>query len=339
MKRWANLFSLILIIFLAGSKLAWSMENYQVAIIRHQQYDNYEQAREGFIESLATMGFKERIKIVVDYNAYNNINELKKKVKSLTQNKELDLIFSIGTHSSKIMVEHVKKIPFVFTGVADPKNAGIVKDWKSSGGNYTGVGTPSYYTKVVGLMRNFIPFKSLGMVYLKGSPSHEAGIIQIENLSRELGFKFIKKGFTFRDKNSMPYPKQIIRQNLKNCLQEICPKVEAFFVQTSNTFTREFSIFRDAFLQYRIISAGDQTNIKKGIVMGIGKDNHRFGRQCAQYAIKILEGTPPAQLRMDVGTKLTIDVNLKAAELIDFKPPFELISSADNLYRELRNRN
>jgi hypothetical protein len=40
---------------------------------------------------------------------------------------------------------------------------------------------------------------------------------------------------------------------------------------------------------------------------------------------------------MDVGTKLSVDVNLKAAELIGFDPPFELISGADNLYQNLNS--
>jgi hypothetical protein len=38
---------------------------------------------------------------------------------------------------------------------------------------------------------------------------------------------------------------------------------------------------------------------------------------------------------MDVGVKLTVDVNLKAAEMIGFEPPFELISGADNLYQDI----
>ena len=38
---------------------------------------------------------------------------------------------------------------------------------------------------------------------------------------------------------------------------------------------------------------------------------------------------------MDVGTKLSIEINLKAAELIGYKPPFELLSGADHVYRTL----
>ena len=192
---------------------------------------------------------------------------------------------------------------------------------------------PELYSKVIRLMHHYIPFKSLGMIYLEGSPSHEAGINQIIALSKELGFKFVRKGFPLRNAQKVPFPKEVTRNNIDMALAEVCPQVEAFFVQTSNAFSRNFDIFSAAFLKHRLVSAGDPTNIEKGLVMGVGKDAYHFGEQCAQYAIQILEGVSPAKLPMDVGGKLTIDVNLKAAEMIGFKPPFELLSAADNLFQ------
>jgi putative ABC transport system substrate-binding protein len=245
------------------------------------------------------------------------------------------LIFSLGTHSTKRLAKTVTDIPMVFTIVGDPERAGIVSNWKSSGKNYTGVETPEYYSKVVRLMRHYIPFKSLGMIYLEGSPSHEAGISQIVALSKDLGFKFVRRGFPLRNPQKVPYPKEVTRNNITTALENVCPQVETFFVQTSNAFSRNFDLFQAAFLKHRLVSAGDPTNIEKGLVMGIGKDAYHFGEQCAQYAVQILEGAAPATLPMDVGGKLTIDVNLKAAEMIGFKPPLELLSAADNLYQNL----
>ena len=184
-------------------------------------------------------------------------------------------------------------------------------------------------------MHTFVPFKRLGMVYLKRSPSHEAGIAQIKRLAEELGFELICEGFPLRNKDKVPYPKEQIRKQLEQAVESVCSKADAFFVQTSTTFTKEFPSFFSAFKKHRIISAGDPTNIHKGLVMGIGKNAHRFGEQCAQYAIRILEGTAPADLPMDVGTKLSIQVNLAAAKLIDYTPPFELVSAADNIVHEI----
>lgn len=322
-------------ILLLSVQSIWAGAKFKIAIFQHQQFQPFEKAHDGFIGGLSALGYKDRITIADDFNAQSDIGALEKEIKAVCQRTDIDLILAIGTHSAKRLVKATQRIPIVFTIVGDPENAGIVTNWKSSGSNYTGVETPDYYSKLVRLMRHFVPFESLGMVYLKGSPSHEAGIKQISVLARELNFKFVTRGFALRNAQKIPFPEPVVRQSLQNALEVVCPQVDAFFVQTSNTFTKEFDLFQHAFLKYKLISAGDPTNIHKGLVMGIGKDAQRFGEQAAKYAVQILEGKPPAALPMDVGTKLSIELNLKAAELIGYKPPFELLSGADHVYRTL----
>ncbi len=325
-----------LIVFTVGISLAqglWADQKFNIAIIRHQDFQPYEQAYAGFIKGISMMGYRDRVNIVEDYNAKSDIKALEAKIASFNRRSDLDLIFSIGTHSAKRLAKAATQTPFVFTIVGDPERAGIVTDWKHSGKNYTGVETPDYYSKVVRLMHHYIPFKSLGMIYLKGSPSHEAGITQIIGLSEKLGFKFVHQGFPLRNAQKVPYPKEVVRKNIEQSLEKVCPQVEAFFVQTSNAFSRNFDLFEAALTQYQLVSAGDPTNIEKGLVMGIGKDANYFGQLCAQYSVKILEGASPANMPMDGGGKLTIEVNLKAAEKIGFKLPFELLSAADKLYQ------
>jgi ABC-type uncharacterized transport system substrate-binding protein len=332
-KLWVSVIVLVIGVF--SSQILSADQPLKLAVIRHQEFQPYEQAYDGFISAMSAWGYKDRIDVVENYNARSNIKELEAKIHSYSQRSDIDLIFSIGTHTTKRLVKVVSHIPMVFTMVGDPERAGIVSDWKSSGKNYTGVETPDYYSKVVRLMHNYIPFKSLGIIYLEGSPSHEAGISQIVALSKELGFTFIRKGFPLRNAQKVPFPKEVTRENINLALAEVCPQVEVFFVQTSNAFSRNFDLFKTAFFKHRLVSAGDPTNIEKGLVMGIGKDAFHFGEQCAQYAIQILEGESPATLPMDVGGKLTIDVNLKAAQMIGFEPPFELLSAADNLFQHL----
>lgn len=309
--------------------------SYKIAIVQHVKYIDFEQVKKGFKAGLNTLGYGSKVEITEDFNAENDIAALESKINQLSRQKNIDLILSLGTHSTQRIVNSVHKIPFVFTIVGDPIQSGIIPNWKSSGRNYTGVETPDYYSTVVRLMHTFVPFKRLGMVYLQGSPSHEAGIAQIKLLTKELGFDLIYEGFPLRNKDKVPYPKEQIRKQLEQALEKVCSKADAFFVQTSTTFTKEFAIFLSAFKKYRIISAGDPANIHEGLVMGIGKNAYRFGEQCAQYVIKILEGTAPADLPMDVGTKLSIQVNLAAAKLIGYDPPFELVSAADNIFNEI----
>lgn len=320
----------ILSLLLSISIISPSLAN-NIVIIQHQVFRPFTEAEQSFTKHLPTY-CKDDYQIE-SFNAKSDLKVLDKKIAEISSRKDIDLIFSIGTHSTKRVISTIKDKPIVFTITGDPVNSGIVKDWKSSGSNYTGIETPNYYKEVIKLTHQFIPFKKLGMIYLIGSPSHEAAIKQVTNLSKELDFKFYYTGFKLRNKNKVPYSKHIIRQNILRALNEVCPKVDVVFVQTSNTFTKHFDLFKYAFNKYKILGAGDTLNIKQGLAIGISKDAKRFGRQCAAYACKILNGTSPADLPMDRGVKLAVDINLTAFSLTKYTPSFNLISGADNVYQ------
>lgn len=322
---------LIAILSMIGVTIFASNEKvYNIAIIQHQIFVPFTEARKSFVHYLSKLV---GVKFVYDFNAKSDIKLLDEKIDEISNRNDIDLIFSIGTHSTKRLIKRVKKVPIIFTICGDPMHSGIVKDWKTSNANYTGIETPDYYSKVITLMHHYIPFKKLGMIYLKGSPSHEAAILQIGKLSRRLDFELIYDGFHLRNSAGKPRPIDVVRSNIRDSLRNVCPEVNVFFVQTSNAFTENFDLFRDAFLKYRIIGAGDTMNIKKGLAIGISKDAYRFGRQAAQYAQKILSGTNPKDLPMDTGIKLSIDINLTAFNLAGRKPPFSLISGADRVMR------
>lgn len=311
-------------IFASGEKI------YNVAIIQHQVFSPFTEARRSFVYYLPKFI---NVKFIYDFNAKSDIKLLEEKIEEISNKNDIDLIFSIGTHSTTRLIKKIKDVPIIFTICGDPVHSGIVKNWQTSNANYTGIETPDYYSKVITLMRHHVPFKRLGMIYLKGSPSHEAAILQIEKLSKKLDFEFIYDGFRLRNSRGKPRPLDVIRSDIRDNLRNVCPKVDVFFVQTSNAFTKNFDLFRDAFLKYEIIGAGDTMNIKKGLAIGISKDAYRFGRQAAQYAQKILSGTEPKDLPMDVGVKLSIDINLTAFKMAGRKPSFSLISGADRVMR------
>lgn len=314
---------------------AQNSEPFHIAVVQHQDMDLFTTAFEGFKVGLSELDYTE--KVIIDYfNAKNDIKKLDEVCRGYEADKTLDLIFTIGTHGTKTAMKYVNSIPIVFTGVTDPVNAGILDNWKSSGRNLTGIGTPKYITMGIKLLfENLEDPSTLGMIYLAGSPSHEGGIKQVKAFADEAGFKFVSKGFPLRDENGKSYPKEVVRTNLKASLDAVLPHVKLFFVQPSQTFVANFDLFREAFVRYQTFSAGDPMYIKQGIIMGIGRDIQEFGRQAAQYAVEILEGKSPADLPMDTGEQFLIEFNLKAAELVNFAPPILLLAATDVIHKEL----
>ncbi len=59
-----------------------------------------------------------------NYNAQNNINALENFIESLKTRDDLDLIFSIGTVTTKRLIKEIKDIPIVFTDLGAPEYSG-----------------------------------------------------------------------------------------------------------------------------------------------------------------------------------------------------------------------
>jgi ABC-type uncharacterized transport system substrate-binding protein len=334
LRLYQSIFLGVVIITMIFCPAVAAEKKYKIVSLEHQIYGPYELSYQGFIKGIENLGYDKKVTIE-RFNAKGDLKLLDKKVAEVAQSKDIDLVFTIGTHATKRAVKEIKNIPVVYTNLSDPVYAGIVTDWKSSGANYTGVETPNHITISIKLIHQLLNFKSLGMIYLAGSPSHDAAVKQVTALGKELEFKFIYKGFPLRDKNKKRYPKEVVRNNIQETLDEVLPQGDVFFVQSSKTFQDNFDLFRDAFVKYKKPSVGDPVYIKKGIIMGIGRNKIVFGGQCADYAVKIINGTNPSDLPMDVGEKFTIDVNLEAGKLVGYDPPVDLLGAADNIYQEI----
>lgn len=319
------------------SPLSAAEKKFKILTIQHQTFAPYTLSLKGFKQGIRSSVLSDQISLR-EYNAKTNLKNLDAYIKKLKKRNDIDLIFSIGTQATKRVVKNITHIPIVFTDLGAPEYSGIITDWKSSKANYTGVETKNYVSLGINLLHELISFKRIGMIYLKGAPSHEGTIQQIASLSKDAGFGFETKGFAYRDKFGKKLSNKLLRKGIKQALNEVVPKVDVFYVQISKIFDVNFDLFLDMFKKYNIPSAGDPVYIKKGLVMGIGRDKVQFGEQCAEYSVKILQGTKPAALPMDVGKKFAILLNIKAASIVGYNPSIDILSAADEIYKEVETK-
>ncbi len=312
-------------------------KQYKILAIQHQDFIPYTHAYRGFTEGLKKSTQWENISIEL-YNAKTDLSALDKKIREIGKRKDIDLIFAMGTQSAKKLSDKIKHIPIIFTVVGSPIDAGVVKDWKSSGTNITGIGTPYQITKSIAQAYNIAKFNSIGITYLAGSPNHEAAVKEIKEFCKKNGITFIYDATPFKQPDGKPFPDDVVKEQIKRSLDYVLPKVDVFYVQASLTYEKNFTIFRRAFQKYKIPSIGELIFIRKGIVMGVGPNDYIFGEQAADYAIKILfDGVAPSKLPIDIGTKFTILVNIEAAKVVDFPTSLiiPILNSADAIYQKI----
>ncbi len=305
----------------------------KIVIMQYQDFGPDSDAITSFLGGLEELEYTDKVE-VEKFNAMQDKKVLAKKIDELKKRKDVSLIFSLGTIATREVIKGINDISIIFTGVGAPERSGIItnSNWKSSGANYTGVETPNYVSLGIQLIHNLIDFKTLGMIGISTAPSHKGAIQQVSNLSKELGVNLVHEYFDIRDKDGEKLNSTQVKENIKDALDKVLPKVDAFYVVTSKTFENNFDVFKELFLKYKVISVGDPIYIEKGIVMGIGRDYKVFGGQAAEYAVKILEGTKPSTLPMDIGKKLTIELNLNAAFAAGYSPSVDVLGAADKIY-------
>jgi len=72
---------------------------------------------------------------------------------------------------------------------------------------------------------------------------------------------------------------------------------------------------------------------EQGALASYGPDFHETGRQAARLADKILKGASPAELPVEVNSKIEFAINLKTAKALGLTIPSEVLFQADKIVR------
>ncbi len=110
----------------------------RIGLFLFSEEARYIQATKGIKDKLREGGFGEKNATFTVANANANKARAAELVRQFEATK-LDLIITLGTSSTVPVGREIKDVPIVFGVVYDPVEAGIVKAWKSSGNNATGV--------------------------------------------------------------------------------------------------------------------------------------------------------------------------------------------------------
>ena len=145
----------------------------KIGVLAFSEQPRYLEAIRGIMDKLKEAGLGEPQYEFMIENAKANKAVAAELVNKFATEK-IDLIFTIGTHATLAVMQKIKDIPIVFTQVYDPVEAGIAKDWQSSGNNTTGASTKIPMSKLMDSLKLYKPVKSLAVLYTPGEKNSEA---------------------------------------------------------------------------------------------------------------------------------------------------------------------
>jgi len=270
------------------------------AIVEHPALDAI---RDGVQETLKAEGFEAGKNLKWEYqSAQGNTGTAAQIARKFIGDKP-DVIVAIATPSAQAVVAATKSIPVVYSGVTDPVAAQLVKDWKPSGTNVTGVSDMLALDKQVELIKKVVPkARRVGMVYNPGEANSMVVVNQFKTLLPAAGMTLVEASA----------PRSV---DVGAAARSLVGKVDVIYTNTDNNVVSAYEALVKVANDARIpLIASDTDSVKRGAIAALGVNYLDLGRQTGKVVARILKGEQPGSIPSTSSDKLELVVNAAAAK-------------------------
>jgi putative ABC transport system substrate-binding protein len=235
-----------------------------------------------------------------------------------------DVLFA-GAKSGAVAAHGATRtIPIVIISPENPVALGLASSIARPGGNVTGMwmlGDDALVGKRLEFLQLAVPGVSrIGMLYNPDDPTDALQIVQLPAVARALGLAvdvFEVRDLTMLDAVSA----QVARAG-----------VQALFISQGPTFNSRRGEITAMVARLRLPARyGFREFADAGGLMSYGPNLPDMYRQAARLVGRILKGTSPAELPIELPTRYELIVNLKAAKAIGFAMSDSFLLLADEV--------
>lgn len=258
-------------------------------------------------------------------------------IQRLNQKKDLDLMIAMGTWAGQDLTNDRHTTPTVAMSTSDPLNAGIIKHAVYSGYDNVFVRfDPNRYERQLRMFHDIVGFKRLGVAYENTIAGRSyAAIDAIEKVSKERRFE-IARCFTLSD---IPDQK-LAEETVKKCFRELAEKTDAIYITVQGGVNSSSLFELVEIANARRVPTFSQSGSKEveyGVLLSVSREAFDpVGQYYAEILAKIFNGAKPGQLNQVFEDSPHVAINLKTAGIIGFYLRADLLSAADEVYREIK---
>ena len=247
-----------------------------------------------------------------------------------------DLVYTWGTGTTSSIVgkvetdtpeSFVRDIPGVFTIVAYPKVANIVKSFESPGRPVTGVAFLASVESHLRTIRAYRPFETIAVIYNEKANNSRINVAELEEAAPKADMRLIALPIPLTedgkpDAATLP---RLVKQAREEGADILYMGPDAFIVRNADAYTGA------------AIAAGlptfsaTQAPLKNSRAMfGLVTDYHTLGKLTALQAERILvEKRRPEDLPVARLARYKLWINMDVARETGFYPPMNMIAIAD----------
>jgi putative tryptophan/tyrosine transport system substrate-binding protein len=298
------LLTLLLLAFAAGGAGPASAAN--VAVILSDRVDDYQEALRGFKETV-------RHPIVAEYNMGGDLERGRKILTEIETKVKPDLIFAIGLWALQAIVSQPTDIPVVYAMVLNPPS--IVGTGTK---NITGASMNVPVEQPLRLLKQLGPqVKRVGVIFNRARTGYL--VKRAEAVAREEGLQLIAK--------EISSPKEAIA-----ALESLQGAVDALWILPDETTLAQAVVQQMLLFSYRnkIPLLGlSERHAQMGALLSLSfASSEDIGRQAGELASSILGGKTAADVPYTTARRLSLTVNLKAAQKLGVEIPKVVLGRA-----------
>jgi len=275
---------------------------------------------EGFRDGLKEFGYVEGRQVTFEARAaQGNMTRVPELAAELVRHKP-DLLFCVSDACRKVTTE----IPIVFTQVSDPVRLGLVESIARPGGNVTGIADlrAELTAKRLELFKETVPpLRRVLVTYDPRKPEEQEAVTVARSAASRLGLTLLERPIT------APLEIEAALAKLREGGQDGILIVQAgtnlnipgrsLEVATSNKIP---TMYPASFWT------------KFGALASYGADQYLQGRQAARLAHKILTGTAPREIPVELPDRIEFIINLKTAKRLGLVVPRPMVLRADRVF-------
>jgi len=232
-----------------------------------------------------------------------------------------------GTYDQVDPAVNITDIPIVFTLVAAPVLAKVVRDLKNPGRNVTGVFHVAPTEAQIRAMASYRPFKSLGIIYTPTEQNSVVVVEEVREVSKRLGFTVIAKPLKL-DAN-----KKVTAEGAPEMVRELKQQNVEWLYLPPDTYLGTIAqkvIIPAAMAVGLPAFASTEQLMETGAVAGLVSRYHSIGQFTAYKAEQILVNkVPPAKIPVETLTRFALQVRMDIAEQLKLPPPLPMFNYAE----------
>jgi putative ABC transport system substrate-binding protein len=290
----------------------------RIGVLANAWWPPIESLREGLRE----LGYVEGQNLKFEYRWAEGRNEQHPALAAELVVNPVDVIVTWGTPAALAAKRATSTIPIVMGAIGDPVRVGAVSNLARPGANITGFSSLTFEMeeKRLELLRELVPGLKRVAVFTTTNPALPLTLQYMQRAADVFGVTLLP--LEVREPKDFDEAFRVIRESRPDAAMALADPFLGGHQKRIADFMAEIGL--PAVYAYR-------HGPEAGGLISYATNYHDLFRRAAGYIDRILKGTPPGDLPIELPAKFEMVINLKTANALNLTIPPTLLARADEV--------